>query len=362
MFQGSAAKCAGTTTASRAPRRSRPSRPSSDGSRRPAAAPSTRAAAARNSRRAGACVDDPPAVAPAQDRPHPRESRAGRAAGPPRAAAAARSDRETRAARDRRAVSSPSARIRRTQSPTVLTLSTSSSAISMSNSSSNARTTSTSRAEFTLRSSRMFVSIVTPASAASFFACGREDLHHLLEHFLLSSCYLAPFLLPRFSDLQSSRSSRPIRNTTQAFTSPKPKPALIATRRSGISQHVVRNRGRVGGDLRVHVLAVDRRVDEAALQHQHRRDRFDRARGAERVADHRLGRGDQRKRRRRALERGRPGGDLARIGAGRRQMAVDRVDRRAGSDAVGERARGCSGGRPPGSAPSCCRRRGGRRS
>src|SRR2546430_5880052 len=55
-----------------------------------------------------------------------------------------------------------------------------------------------------------------------------------------------------------------------------------------------RNRRRERCDLGMHVLAVDRRVQEPALHHEHARDALDPARGAERVPDERLRGGDRR--------------------------------------------------------------------
>src|SRR3989442_9913149 len=64
-----------------------------------------------------------------------------------------------------------------------------------------------------------------------------------------------------------------------------------------------RNRRRERCDLGMHVLAVDRRVQEPALHHEHARDALDPARGAERVPDERLRGGDRRERPPRSPER-----------------------------------------------------------
>src|SRR2546430_7771370 len=67
-----------------------------------------------------------------------------------------------------------------------------------------------------------------------------------------------------------------------------------------------RNRRRERGDLGMHVLAVDRRVQEPALHHEYARDALDPARGAERVPDERLRGGGPRATRRLALAAPRP--------------------------------------------------------
>ena len=66
-------------------------------------------------------------------------------------------------------------------------------------------------------------------------------------------------------------------------------------------------------------------MDEAFREHQDRGHALDRARRTQRVADHGLGRGQDRKALRRPLQRCRPGLDLARVGACRRQVRVDHV-------------------------------------
>src|SRR5262245_46915623 len=151
---------------------------------------------------------------------------------------------------------------RRTQSPTVFTLSTSSSAISTSKASSKASTTSTSRAEFTLRSSRMLVSIPTLASAAWFFAWGGRIFTTVSN--TAFSVFSIPFLL-----------IVPFLQNDTCVDVAETEARLDRDPQLGHLAHHVRDRRRVRGDLRMHVLAVDRRVHESAPQHQHGRHRLD---------------------------------------------------------------------------------------
>src|SRR5207244_8511778 len=203
--------------------------------------------------------------------------------------------------------------ISRTASPTVLTASTSSSAISMPNSSSNASTTSTRRAEFTLRSSRMCVIGPTRASASLFFAYGVR----IPTTLFITSVSLTLPLLP---------SGGPLPEHHAGVDVAEAEACLGQYAQLGHRPQPVRNRSRERRDLGVQVLAVDRRMQESALHHDDARHALDPARGAQRVTDERLRRGDRRERRRRPLERRGPRLHLARVGAGGGEVAVDRVN------------------------------------
>src|SRR5262245_11377064 len=160
----------------------------------------------------------------------------------------------------------------RTASPTVFTASTSSSAISMPNSSSNASTTSTRRAEFTLRSSRMCVVGATRASASLFFTYGVR---------IPTTLFITSISLMSLS----FQSGRPLPEHHARVDIAEAEARLDEHPQVGHRSQAAWDRRLEGRDLGMHVLAVDRRVNEASLHHEHARHALDPTRRAERVTD-----------------------------------------------------------------------------
>src|SRR5450759_343262 len=161
-----------------------------------------------------------------------------------------------------------------TASPRVLTRSADSSSTSMPNSSSNARMMSTSRAEFTPRSSMIRVPSVAAPKAVVFFTNGLMMLMIFPNAVLVSMPVSLSSVFPPAEDEAAVH---------------------VAEAEAGLGQDARREvdgpmrdaRGK-RRDVGVDILAVDRPVDEAAADLQHRRHRFDSASRAQAVPDERL--------------------------------------------------------------------------
>src|SRR5262249_26517484 len=190
----------------------------------------------------------------------------------------------------------------------------------MPNSSSKASTTSTRRAEFTLRSSRMWVVGPTRASASPFFAYGRR----IVTTLVITSVSLILLFLLLVSTARRLSAPAPPRVHVSCHPLAEQHARIdVAEAEACLDEHPqvrhlrgrVRDGSRERGDLGMDVLAVDRRMQKAVFHHQHAGDALDAARGAEPMADERLRRGDRGQRARRALERRGPGADFAWISA-----------------------------------------------